>query len=105
MLPFKCALYGHISDATEASTCRYRQFDYNQGFQYTTIRIPNTTWISSISETSDWVAVTDPYTIELNAGWRIPTSTEWTTVLSAVLNDLQSNGAAGISSGFIPDLQ
>ena len=69
-----------VSDATEASAGWYFQFNRKQGYQYTTTRIPATTWITSISETSDWIAANDPCTIELGSGWRIPTSTEWTNV-------------------------
>ena len=67
-----------VSDATEASAGWYWQFNRKQGYQYTTTRIPNTTWIGSIIETSDWVAANDPCAIELGTGWRIPTNTEWT---------------------------
>ncbi len=70
-----------VNDATEASAGWYWQFNRKQGYQYTTTRIPNTTW-GSISETSNWVAANDPCTIEVGTGWRIPTSTEWTNVLS-----------------------
>jgi uncharacterized protein (TIGR02145 family) len=69
-----------VSDATEASAGWYWQFNRKQGYQYTTTRLPNTTWITSISETSDWIAANDPCTIELGSGWRIPTSAEWTNV-------------------------
>ena len=69
-----------VSDNTEASAGWYWQFNRKQGYQYTTTRLPNTTWISSISETSDWFSANDPCTIELGTGWRIPTKTEWTNV-------------------------
>lgn len=69
------------TDATEASAGWYWQFNRKQGFKMAddgTTRTPATTWISPISETSDWTAANDPCTIELGAGWRIPTNTEWT---------------------------
>ena len=69
-----------VSDATEASAGWYFQFNRKQGYQYTTSRTPNTTWISSISENSNWITANDPCAIELGTGWRIPTSTEWTNV-------------------------
>ncbi len=69
-----------VSDATEASAGWYFQFNRKQGYQYISSRIPGTTWISSISESSNWITANDPCTIELGTGWRIPTSTEWTNV-------------------------
>ena len=70
-----------VSDATEASAGWYWQFNLKQGYKHDgTIRTPNTTWISSISENSDWTTANDPCAIELGTGWRIPTSTEWTNV-------------------------
>jgi uncharacterized protein (TIGR02145 family) len=73
-----------VSDATEASAGWYWQFNRKQGYKHDgTTRTPNTTWISSISETSDWIAANDPCTSELGAGWRIPTYTEWNSVNTA----------------------
>jgi len=70
-----------VGDATEASAGWYWQFNRKQGYKHDgTTRTPNTTWITSISETSDWITANDPCTIELGAGWRIPTNTEWTNV-------------------------
>jgi hypothetical protein len=71
-------------DATEASAGWYWQFNRKQGYKHDgTTRTPNTTWISSINEDSDWIASNDPCTIELGNGWRIPTNTEWTNVSTA----------------------
>jgi len=67
-------------DATEASAGWYWQFNRKQGYQYTTSRIPNTTWITSITENLDWQTANDPCTLEFGNGWRIPTSTEWINV-------------------------
>ena len=62
------------TDATDAAAGWYWQFNRKQGYKVG----PTPTWtITSISETSDWVAAQDPCTIELGAGWRIPTNTEW----------------------------
>ena len=70
-----------VNDATEASAGWYWQFNRKQGYKHDgTTRTPNTTWISSINENLDWQTANDPCTLELNAGWRIPTSTEWTNV-------------------------
>jgi len=46
-----------VNDATEASAGWYWQFNRKQGYKHDgTTRTPNTTWISSISESSDWTA-------------------------------------------------
>jgi len=66
------------TDATEASAGWYWQFNRKQGYKHDdTQRTPNTTWITSISENSDWVPVNDPCTLLLGSGWRLPTGTEW----------------------------
>jgi len=70
-----------VTDATEASAGWYWQFNRKQGFKHDgTTRTPNTTWINSISENSDWIIGNDPCATELGTGWRIPTLTEWTNV-------------------------
>jgi hypothetical protein len=70
-----------VSDATEASAGWYWQFNKKQGYKHDgTTRTPNTTWISSISESSDWTTDNDPCRIEMGGNWRIPTKTEWTNV-------------------------
>jgi len=69
------------SDATEPSAGWYWQFNRKQGYKHTgTVRTPNTTWINWIDEDFDWQAANDPCSLELGAGWRIPTATEWTNV-------------------------
>ena len=73
-----------VSDATEASAGWYWQFNLKQGYKHDgTNRTPNTVWKSSINETSEWITANDPCTIELGAGWRIPTVTEWINVDAA----------------------
>lgn len=80
------------TDATEASAGWYFQFNRKQGYMHDgSIRTPSTTWISSISETSIWVAANDPCTLELGSGWRIPTGTEWGNV-DATGNWTSANG-------------
>ena len=70
-----------VSDATEASAGWYWQFNRKQGFKHDgTTRTPNTTWIFSISEPSDWIIANDPCNIELGTAWRLPTYTEWYNV-------------------------
>jgi hypothetical protein len=70
-----------VSDATEASAGWYWQFNRKQGYKHDgSTRTPNTTWISSINENSDWITANDPCNIELGTTWRIPTYTEWYNV-------------------------
>jgi hypothetical protein len=69
------------NDATEASAGWYWQFNLKQGYKHDGVtRTPNTIWITSINENSNWTAANDPCTLELGTGWRIPTKTEWTNV-------------------------
>ena len=73
-----------VNDVTEASAGWYWQFNRMQGFKHDgTTRTPNTTWINSISEYTDWITANDPCAIELGTGWRIPTNTEWVNVDAA----------------------
>jgi uncharacterized protein (TIGR02145 family) len=73
-----------VSDATEASAGWYWQFNRKQGYKHDgTTRTPNTTWIASISETSNWISANDPCKIELGTTWRIPTYTEWNNVINS----------------------
>ena len=71
------------TDATEAAAGWYWQFNRKQGYKHDgTNRTPNTTWITSIDENSDWTAANDPCTIFLGSGWRIPTFTEWSAIIT-----------------------
>ena len=70
-----------VDDATEESAGWYWQFNRKQGFKHDgTTRTPNTTWVSTINENSDWIIANDPCNIELGGTWRIPTHTEWSNV-------------------------
>jgi uncharacterized protein (TIGR02145 family) len=70
-----------VSDGTESSAGWYWQFNRKQGYQHDgTLRTPNTSWIPSYSENSDWLMENDPCASELGNGWRLPTETEWTNV-------------------------
>jgi len=82
------------TDATEPSAGWYWQFNRIQGYKHDgSTRTPSTTWITSITENSDWVSANDPCTSELGAGWRIPTGIEWTNA--------NTNGAwAGYVNGY-----
>jgi hypothetical protein len=69
-----------VDDPIEASAGWYWQFNRKQGYKYDTARTPNTVWINSIIENSDWIALNDPCTLELGTGWRIPTVSEWANI-------------------------
>jgi hypothetical protein len=73
-----------VDDVTEASAGWYWQFDHKQGYKYDgSTRTPNTGWICSSAENSDWIAGYDPCALELGSGWRIPTYTEWYNVYTS----------------------
>ena len=68
-------------DATEASAGWYWQFNRQQGYKHDgTTRTPNTSWLSSINENSDWIIQNDPCALLIGSGWRLPTVTEWSNV-------------------------
>jgi hypothetical protein len=73
-----------VNDNTEASAGWLWQFNRKQGYKVVgATRTPNTTWITSISENSNWSSANDPCANELGSGWRVPVSTEWSNVLTA----------------------
>ncbi|MFO7613778.1 MAG: hypothetical protein R6W71_03975 [Bacteroidales bacterium] len=73
-----------VNDATEESAGWYWQFNRKQGYKHDgTTRTPNTTWITSINENSDWILDDDPCRIEFGSDWRIPTKVEWSNVKTA----------------------
>jgi hypothetical protein len=69
-----------VDDATEASAGWYWQFNRKQGYMHTGATVTPAWNITSIEEDSDWIPANDPCAIELGAGWRLPTSTEWINV-------------------------
>ncbi len=65
-------------DASEASAGWYWQFNRKQGYKHDgKTRTPNSNWITSINENSDWLPAKDPCAILLGSGWRLPTFAEW----------------------------
>ena len=77
------------NDGRAAAAGWYWQFNRKQGYAHDgTNRTPNTAWITSINENTDWEPANDPCILLLGAGWRLPTSTEWT---SAVANGSWGN--------------
>jgi hypothetical protein len=85
------------ADASEASAGWYWQFNRVQGYKHDgTTRTPST-WVSSISENSDWLPANDPCALLLGSGWRIPTLTEWSNVIT--------NGNLSTTSGYASALK
>jgi hypothetical protein len=92
--PLKCWITSNLgaarqatseTDTAEAAAGWYWQFNRKQGYKYSgTVRTPNTPWISSIGENSDWVAANDPCSLELGNPWRIPTASELTNLYNGV---------------------
>jgi hypothetical protein len=70
-----------VNDATEVSAGWYWQFNRKQGYKHDGLnRTPDTPWMGVIIESSDWLAVYDPCSIEMGSQWRIPTYSEWYNV-------------------------
>ena len=70
-----------LNDNTEPSAGWYWQFNRKQGFKHDgTTRTPNTAWITSNVENSEWLPENDPCRIELGSAWRIPSRSEWIAV-------------------------
>jgi hypothetical protein len=65
------------TDVNEMAAGWYWQFNRKQGYKYESNLTPSTAWISSIDENSNWTSSTDPCSILLGPGWRIPTQSEW----------------------------
>jgi len=71
------------TDATDASAGWYWQFNRKQGYAMSgSTRTPATTWITSITENSNWTSDNDPCTLLLGSTWRLPTQTEWASVVT-----------------------
>jgi uncharacterized protein (TIGR02145 family) len=71
-------------DATEPSAGWYWQFNRMQGYKHDgNSRTPVDGWLTEIGEDANWQTANDPCAIELGAGWRIPTTTEWSNVYNA----------------------
>jgi hypothetical protein len=69
-----------VSDNAESSAGWYWQFNRKQGYKHDGTTLTPAWSITSISESSDWLAANDPCTIELAAPWRVPTYSEWYNV-------------------------
>jgi hypothetical protein len=69
-----------VNDATEPSAGWYWQFDRKQGYKNDGATLTPSWTTATINENFDWQAANDPCTIEIGAGWRVPTNNEWTNV-------------------------
>jgi hypothetical protein len=73
-----------VWEILQASAGWYWQFNRTQGYSWNgSNRTPNTTWITFISENSNWLPANDPCTHNLGSPWRIPTYSEWYNVDNA----------------------
>ena len=72
-----------VNDATEASGGWYWQFNLKQGYQFAGTTVTPSWVITSITQFSHWTYNNDPCSIEIGAGFRIPTQTEWNNVQTA----------------------
>jgi hypothetical protein len=70
-----------VNESSETSSGWYWQFNRKRGFKHDgTTLVPDTTWITSITQSSNWIQANDPCSIELGPYWRIPTETEWANI-------------------------
>jgi hypothetical protein len=72
-----------VDDPTEASGGWYWQFNLRQGYQFAGTTVTPSWVITSITQFSHWTYNNDPCYIEIGAGFRIPTQTEWNNVQTA----------------------
>jgi len=79
-----------LADATDSSAGWYWQFNRLQSFRHDgTTRTPMMGWIA-LNETSNWIPGNDPCGLLLGSGWRLPSSSEWTTVIAGAGNSYTS---------------
>lgn len=74
-----------VNDSRESSAGWYFQFNRSAGYQYTTSRLPNSSWLI-INETGGWELANDPCNTLIGGGWRLPTRQEWINVDGAPQN-------------------
>ena len=77
-----------VNDSRMESSGWYFQFNRSQGYKHDgTTRTPSLSpWITGISENKDWEPSNDPCRLLLGLGWRLPTSSEWTSADGAPQN-------------------
>ncbi len=69
----------NLVDNSDAAAGWYWQFGRKQGYKVG----PSPAWNTDLTSEPPWGYETDPCTIELGTGWRIPTWQEWSKVISA----------------------
>jgi uncharacterized protein (TIGR02145 family) len=91
------------TDASDAAAGWYWQFNSKKGYKINGTSItPVFPTTNSNTESVNWKATTDPCTLELGVGWRIPTVTEWTNVNNENLRAQAYAGALKMhAAGFL----
>lgn len=92
-----------FSDTSATSAGWYWQFNRKQGYKHDGLqRTPNTIWVRSICERTDWIPSNDPCTKLLRNGWRMPAKTEvksvfsykgWTDITANQIDELKFHGS------------
>jgi len=85
------------NDGSEASAGWYFQFNRVQGYKHDgTTRTPNASgWTTANGENSGWMTANDPCVVMIGQGWRLPTSSEWSTAAAAPRNWVNYNSTYG----------
>jgi len=92
------------TDATDASAGWFWQFNRARGFMKSgATRTPSSAWDSTDDPATNWLQDNDPCALLLGLGWRIPTTTEWTTAdtwnsYTDAYNSVLKVHAAGLAS-------
>ena len=71
-----------LTDDAVASSGWYWEFNQGQGFNCDGGTYFPGVWITLTPEISNWSLSKDPCALELGAGWRLPTKTEWSNVIA-----------------------
>lgn len=74
---------GTLNDPSEAAAGWYWQFNKPQGYEMASAKRNPTSWGGNNSENSDWKPENDPCNLLLGGGWRLPTRSEWTSIIAA----------------------
>jgi uncharacterized protein (TIGR02145 family) len=93
------------TDVSESAAGWYWKFNKKKGYKNNGTSSTPTFTPTYTNEISNWVVSNDPCAIELGAGWRIPTVTEWNNVNSSNLRaqayagPLKMHAAGYVSNG------
>ncbi|HEY1024957.1 MAG TPA: hypothetical protein VGE26_07325, partial [Sphingobacteriaceae bacterium] len=72
---------GTLNDPSDAAAGWYWQFNKTQGYEVVSAKKNPTSWGGNNSENSDWKPENDPCNLLLGGGWRLPTRSEWVSVI------------------------